>query len=160
MSDQVSVLFVCTGNICRSPTAEGVFRDRVLKAGRQEKFLIDSAGTGGWHIGNPPDPRSAATSCARGVDISALRARQLHINDFEKFQYLIALDGTHFDFMMKMKPASSPAQISLLMHHESSRRWHDVPDPYYGGQKDFDLAYDLIEAGVEGLLANLNKGGR
>lgn len=158
MSDLVSVLFVCTGNICRSPTAEGVFRDRVIKAGWQDKFLIDSAGTGGWHIGNPPDPRSAATSLGRGVDISALRARQLRISDFEKFQYLIALDETHLDFMMNMKPKSSPAQLSLLMHHESSQRWRDVPDPYYGGQKDFDLAYDLIEAGVEGLLASLYKG--
>lgn len=153
----ISVLFVCTGNICRSPTAEGVFRDRVAKAGWQDCFLIDSAGTGGWHIGNGPDPRSAATALARGVDIASLRARQLHINDYTDFRHLIALDETHFDHMMNLKPQTATAQISLLMQHEPTGKWRDVPDPYYGGQKDFDLAYDLIAQGVDGLLAALMK---
>lgn len=157
MLTPVSVLFVCTGNICRSPTAEGVFRDRVAKAGWQDRFVIDSAGTGGWHIGNGPDPRSVATACARGVDISALRARQLHMDDYVNFQHLIALDETHFDHMMNLRPDESTARISLLMHHDATGAWRDVPDPYYGGQKDFDLAYDLIARGVDGLLAALMK---
>ena len=157
MNKPVSVLFVCTGNICRSPTAEGVFRDLVIKAGLQDKFLIDSAGTGGWHIGDPPDHRSIATAKSRGVDISDLRARQLSADDFDRFQYLIALDEIHFAHMMNMKRAGSSSQISLLMHHETPRRWNDVPDPYYGGQKDFDHAYDLIAAGAYGLLAALHK---
>ena len=153
----ISVLFVCTGNICRSPTAEGVFRDRVMKAGWQNRFLIDSAGTGGWHIGEGPDPRSVATARARGVDIAGLRARQLHIDDYNNFQHLIALDETHFDHMMHLKPEGALARISLLMQHEPTGKWRDVPDPYYGGQKDFDLAYDLIAQGVDGLLAALMK---
>ncbi len=157
MSEPISVLFVCTGNICRSPTAEGVFRDRVVKAGWQDRFLIDSAGTGNWHIGHGPDPRAVATAFARGVDIAALRARQFHINDYAHFQHLIALDETHFEHMVNMKPAEASAQISLLMQHEPTQKWRDVPDPYYGGQKDFDLAYDLIAQGVDGLLTALMK---
>ena len=157
MSIPISILFVCTGNICRSPTAEGVFRDRVVRAGWQDHFLIDSAGTGGWHIGNGPDPRSVATALSRGVDIAALRARQLHIDDYRNFQHLIALDETHFDHIMSSKPEGASAQISLLMQYEPTRKWRDVPDPYYGGQKDFDLAYDLIAQGVDGLLAALMK---
>ncbi len=157
MSAPISVLFVCTGNICRSPTAEGVFRDRVSKASAHDRFLIDSAGTGGWHIGNPPDPRSTATALARGVDISKLRARQLGREDYEKFEYLIALDGTHLDFMQKQKPGSSLSQLSLLLHHARIQAGDDVPDPYYGGQQDFDRAYDLIEAGIDGLFETLLK---
>lgn len=157
MSAPIAVLFVCTGNICRSPTAEGVFRDRVVRAGWQNRFLIDSAGTGGWHIGNGPDPRSVATARARGVDIAALRARQLCVDDFQNFQHLMALDETHLDHMIRMKPEGAQAQISLLMQHEPTLTWRNVPDPYYGGQKDFDHAYDLIARGVEGLLAALMK---
>ncbi len=153
----VSVLFVCTGNICRSPTAEGVFRDKVAQRGLHEYFLIDSAGTGGWHSGHGPDPRAVATAQARGVDIARLRARQLEMDDFMRFHHLIALDNTHLDFMARMKPANAPARLSLLMAHEVTGAWRDVPDPYYGGQKDFDHAYDLIARGVEGLLDSLIK---
>lgn len=148
----VSVLFVCTGNICRSPTAEGVFRAYVEKRGLRDYFHIDSAGTGGWHIGNGPDPRSVATALARGIDIAALRARQLEVDDFTRFHHLIALDNTHLDFMTRMKPTNAIARLSLLMAHEPSGQWVDVPDPYYGGQKDFDHAYDLIARGAQGLL--------
>ncbi len=157
MPAPISVLFVCTGNICRSPTAEGVFRDRVVKAGWRDQFLIDSAGTGGWHIGDGPDPRSVATALTRGVHIADLRARQLRISDYKNFHHLIALDETHLDHMISGKPEGAPAQISLLMQHEPTGKWRDVPDPYYGGQKDFDLAYDLIAKGVDGLLAALMK---
>lgn len=148
----VSVLFVCTGNICRSPTAEGVFRHAVSARGLQEFFMIDSAGTGNWHVGHGPDPRSVATAQARGIDIAPLRARQLAMDDFTRFHHLIALDTSHLDFMTRMKPTNAVARLSLLMDHEPSRQWRDVPDPYYGGQKDFDHAYDLIARGAEGLL--------
>lgn len=151
----VSVLFVCTGNICRSPTAEGVFRHAAKERGLSDHFIIDSAGTGGWHIGHGPDPRSVATALARGVDISSLRARQLALDDFTRFDHLIALDQTHLDFMTRMKPAQASAQLSLLMAHDLSGKWRDVPDPYYGGQSDFDHAYDLILQGVEELLETL-----
>lgn len=157
MSKSTSVLFVCTGNICRSPTAEGIFRDRVERAGASDKFIIDSAGTGDWHVGNPPDPRSITTAMKRGVDISGLRARQLGREDYQKFDYIIALDETHHDHMQQHKPESASSRISLLMHHAEVRAWNDVPDPYYGDQEQFDIAYDLIEAGIDGLFATLNK---
>lgn len=157
MSKSVSVLFVCTGNICRSPTAEGLFRAHVEKAGMTDRFLIDSAGTGDWHVGNPPDPRSVATARARGLDISQLRARQLCDNDYKNFDVLIALDRSHYEYMQARKPASSTAQLSLLMSHADGSEHDDVPDPYTGSQKDFDRAYDMMDAGVIGLLATLNK---
>jgi len=157
MSKPISVLFVCTGNICRSPTAEGIFRDRVEKAGVNDRFIIDSAGTYDGHAGHPPDPRSVATAMKRGVDISGLRARQLKREDYQNFQYLIALDETHHDHMVKHKPDAAWARISLLMHHAEIRAWNDVPDPYYGDQEQFDIAYDLIEVGIDGLFATLNK---
>lgn len=157
MTLPISVLFVCTGNICRSPTAEGLFRSRVEKAGVSDKFIIDSAGTGGWHIGKAPDARSIATALKRGVDISGLRARQLQLDDYMNFQHLIALDESHLSHMQSGRPAKATARISLLMHHAEVRAWTDVPDPYYGGQEDFERAYDLIEAGVDGLFRTLWK---
>lgn len=157
MSKPISVLFVCTGNICRSPTAEGLFRAYVEKAAMADRFLINSAGTGNWHVGNPPDPRSVATARARGLDISQLRARQLCADDYKNFDVLIALDRNHYDYMQAHKPASSSAQISLLMSHADSFYHDDVPDPYAGGQKGFDQAYDMMEAGVIGLFALLSK---
>lgn len=151
------VLFVCTGNICRSPTAEGVFRDLVTKAGMEDLFHIDSAGTGGWHQGDPPDHRSVVTARNRGVDISGLRARQLIADDYSVFHMLIALDRSHLEHMQAYKPANSSARMSLLMSHADIKIMDDVPDPYYGGASDFEKAYDLIEAGAEGLFAKLRR---
>lgn len=156
MTKPVSVLFVCTGNICRSPTAEGLFRAYARRAGVESSFTIDSAGTGGWHQGDAPDPRSVMTAMKRGVDISGLRARQLLVNDYADFDFMIAMDRTHLAHMQRQCPAGAPASISLLLSHIEHGRHVDVPDPYYGGQSDFDLTYDLIESGVVALLSVLN----
>ncbi|QQG35144.1 MAG: low molecular weight phosphotyrosine protein phosphatase [Micavibrio aeruginosavorus] len=148
----LSVLFVCTGNICRSPTAEGIFRALVRKTGVEERFLIDSAGTGGWHHGEAPDPRSIKTATKRGVDISSLRARALRNEDYNCFNYLIAMDRTHLAHMQRNRPPSASGHVSLLLSYAGAEGHQDVPDPYYGSSEDFERVYDLIEAGACGLL--------
>lgn len=157
MTKPVSVLFVCTGNICRSPTAEGLFREYARRAGIESSFLIDSAGTGGWHQGEAPDARSVMTAMKRGLDISGLRARQLLAKDYSDFDFMIAMDRTHLAHMKQQCPAGAPASMSLLLSHIEKGGYVDVPDPYYGGQPDFDLTYDLIESGVTALLSDLNR---
>lgn len=151
-ANPLSVLFVCTGNICRSPTAEGVFRAYVKDKGWDQLFRIDSAGTGGWHHGEAPDVRSIKTAMKRGVDISTLRARQLRPQDYQDFEYLIAMDRTHFVHMQRQQPADAPSHLSLLLSYSGVEGHHDVPDPYYGTADDFEKVYDLIAAGAHGLL--------
>lgn len=153
-SAPLSVLFVCTGNICRSPTAEGVFRAQVRQSGFEQRFVIDSAGTGGWHHGEAPDPRSVKAAMTRGVDISPLRARQLRQQDYSNFDYLIALDRTHLTHMQENQPPATQGRLSLLMSYSkmTGSGSGDVPDPYYGGPDDFERVYDLIESGTQGLL--------
>lgn len=157
MTKPVSVLFVCTGNICRSPTAEGLFREYVRRAGIESSFRIDSAGTGGWHQGEAPDPRSVMTAMKRGVDISGLRARQLLAKDYTDFDFMVAMDRTHLAHMERQCPAGANTSMSLLLSHVEDCRHVDVPDPYYGGQSDFDLTYDLIESGIASLVPILNR---
>jgi len=150
------VLFVCTGNICRSPTAEGVLRHQAKLAGLEDKLTIDSAGTHGYHIGEPPDKRSIAAARKRGVDLSALRARRVIRQDFEKFDYVLALDRGHFDLLRADCPSSHVARLSLFLSH-LGEDLHDVPDPYYGSAKDFEHALDLIERGCTALLAHIRR---
>lgn len=157
MTRPVSVLFVCTGNICRSPTAEGLFREYVRCAGIESSFRIDSAGTGGWHHGEAPDPRSVMTAMKSGLDISGLRARQLRANDYHDFDFMIAMDRTHLAHMERQCPAGAVTSMSLLLSHVENCGHVDVPDPYYGGPSDFDLTYDLIESGVASLVPILNR---
>ena len=151
------VLFVCTGNICRSPTAEGVFRHVVEEAGHSENFLIDSAGTHGYHIGTPPDSRAISTAMARGVDISDLRGRRLHNDDFEKFDLILAMDSGHYSIMDRMQPQSSRAEISMFLDFSPGTQMADVPDPYYGDIEDFEQMLDLITTGVDHLFADLKE---
>ena len=156
MERKIGVLFVCTGNICRSPTAEGVLRHQAKLAGLEDRLTIDSAGTHGYHIGEPPDKRSIAAARKRGVDLSALRARRVIRQDFEKFDYVLALDRGHFDLLRADCPPSHVARLSLFLSHLDADL-HDVPDPYYGSAKDFEHALDLIERGCAALLAHIKR---
>jgi protein-tyrosine phosphatase len=153
---KIGVLFVCTGNICRSPTAEGVLRHQAKLAGLEDRLLIDSAGTHGYHIGDPPDKRSIAAARRRGIDLSSLRARRVIRQDFEKFDYVLALDRGHFDLLHADCPPSHVKRLSLFLSH-LGEDLHDVPDPYYGNSKDFEHALDLIERGCAALLAHIKR---
>lgn len=154
----VKVLFVCTGNICRSPTAEGVFRARVAAAGLAGRVRTDSAGTHGYHIGEPPDPRSIRAALARGVDISDLRARRVTAQDFRSFDLLLAMDRDHYSILQRQKPPSAMAEIRMFLDYASRAPENgNVPDPYYGGHDGFDHVLDLIEDASDGLLADVRR---
>lgn len=146
-----SVLFVCLGNICRSPLAEGVFRHTVEQAGHSENFLIDSAGTGNWHRGSPPDPRSVGVAASNGIDISNLRARQVEQDDFDRFDLILAMDRDNLASLRRMSGAKQTARIRLFLE----RPERDVPDPYYGGEDGFQNVYELVKSGCLGLLEEL-----
>lgn len=151
----VSVLFLCTGNICRSPTAEAVFRAIVKESNMAEKFVHDSAGTHGYHVGEAPDGRSVEIAEAAGIDMDGLYARKLQPSDFEEFDYIIAMDAGHANFARNMMPQGAKAQVCLLMDYHPDYAGRDVPDPYYGSIKDFKYTFDLIELGVQALYKNL-----
>ncbi len=151
----VGVLFVCTGNICRSPTGEGVFRALVEKEGLSEHFRIDSAGTSGWHVGEPPDKRSQATALARGIDLSCQKSRRLVSDDFQTFDYLLAMDRGHHQAMLRLAPPGTETRVHLFMTFAGLADILDVPDPYYGGVHGFDHVLDLVEKGCQGLLRQI-----
>jgi protein-tyrosine phosphatase len=146
------VLFVCTGNICRSPTAEGVFRHVAAAAGLSDRFQIDSAGTHGYHIGEPPDSRSVAQARARGYDLSALRARQFTAADYADFDLLLAMDRGHLKIMRRLASPHDAERARLFLSFAPECGIDDVPDPYYGDERDFAQALDLIERGSRALL--------
>ena len=157
MAETIGVLFVCTGNICRSPTAEGVLRHQAKLAGLEDRLRIDSAGTHGYHIGDAPDRRSVAAAQRRGVDLSTLRARKVVAADFDAFDYVVALDSGHFDLLQADCPPSHVERLSLFLSHLGEAGLRDVPDPYYGGARDFEHALDLIERGCAALLAHIRR---
>lgn len=148
----VRVLFVCTGNICRSPTAEGVFRSLVAGRSLQDRIEADSAGIGGWHVGEPPDPRTQQTAAARGVDLSAQRARQVRADDFMLFDFIVAMDRGHAQSLSEQCPPSEAHRISLFLERVPGAGTLDVPDPYYGGDDGFERVMDMIETGAAALL--------
>jgi protein-tyrosine phosphatase len=154
----IRVLFVCSGNICRSPTAEGVFRALVEKHGFGGHIEIDSAGTGDWHVGEPPDERSQEAALRRGVDLSRLRARQVTREDFARFDVLLAMDSGHHRHLLRMAPPEARDRVRLFLDYAPDAEDRDVPDPYFGGPTGFDRVLDLIEAGCAGLLAELCAG--
>lgn len=148
------ILFVCLGNICRSPTAEAVFRQRAGQLGLADKLLIDSAGTGDWHLGKAPDPRAIAAAARRGYDLSELRARQVAAEDFSAFDIIVAMDTQNLQDLQALQPASSSSRIELMLSYGESTQ-QDVPDPYYGGEAGFERVIDLIEEASDGLLNTL-----
>ncbi|HEV7368337.1 low molecular weight protein-tyrosine-phosphatase [Arenibaculum sp.] len=149
------VLFVCTGNICRSPTAEGVFRHLLREAGLEGLVATDSAGTHDYHVGDPPDPRSAACAGRRGIDISGLRARRVRPSDFADFDLILAMDRGHREALLRQAPAEARERVRLFLDYAPDAPVRDVPDPYYGGENHFDETFVLIEAASHGLLAAL-----
>jgi protein-tyrosine phosphatase len=156
-STKVKVLFVCMGNICRSPTAHGVFRYLVAEAGLEARIEIDSAGTHGYHVGEPPDERATETALARGVDIGDLRARRAEPEDFLYYDYILAMDQDNYHSLARICPRGMERKLLLLMDYAPDLRRREVPDPYYGGQQGFDQVFDLVEAAARGLLADITR---
>lgn len=153
----VSVLFVCLGNICRSPTAEAVFADRLKKAGLEDRVRIDSAGTGDWHVGKSPDARARAAAEGRGYAMDHLRARQVEADDFHRFDYVLAMDPQNLADLEAMQPAGSKAHTAAFLDFHPQEGLDEVPDPYYGGDQGFDYVLDLVETAAEGLLEHLQR---
>lgn len=153
----VSVLFVCLGNICRSPTAEAVFRERVIVAGLEAHIRIDSAGTGDWHIGRAPDPRTREAAARRGYQMDTLRARQVSPQDFYEFDVVLAMDNTNLADLQAMQPADVNVTLGRFLDYSTAASVKEVPDPYYGGEDGFDRVLDLIEGGADGLLDALRE---
>ena len=156
MKEKTSILFVCMGNICRSPTAEGVFRKQVEEAGLEDRIEIDSAGTHAYHVGNPPDERAQAAAERRGVSISSLRARRVADEDFEHFTYIVAMDVDNLESLKEDAESRHHHKIRLFLEYSSGPET-EVPDPYYGGAKGFERVLDLVEDASRGLLATLGK---
>ena len=152
------LLFVCMGNICRSPLAEGVFRHKANERGVVDRFVIDSAGTGGWHAGEPPDRRMLATAKRHGIML-ACTARQITRRDLDRFHHIICMDETNRREVAALADGSGhAAKVRLLMEFDANSPAREVPDPYYGGGEGFETVYRLVDSACEKLLANLLSG--
>jgi len=147
---QIKVLFVCMGNICRSPTAEGVFNHMMQELGTEERFHLDSAGTHAYHAGETPDARAQQTAAGRGVDLSYIRARKFTADDFETFDYIMAMDTDNYEILMNACPSEHQHKVKLFLEYAPEYPETDVPDPYYGGQHGFEHVFDLVEAASKG----------
>ena len=152
---KVSVLFVCLGNICRSPTAHGVFQGMVDASGLGDVIAVDSAGTGDWHIGRSPDQRTAQVAASRGYDLSELRARLVTGEDFDQFDYVIAMDRANLQNLESMRPPHFSGYLGLFLDFACGDSHSEVPDPYYGGESGFELVFDLVEDASRGLLEHI-----
>ena len=145
---------VCLGNICRSPTAHGVFQQRIQASNLQDWVIVDSAGTGSWHVGAPPDHRSARAAKARGYDLDHLVARKVQFADFYEFDYLLAMDQDNLASLLELRPENTHCRIELLLDY-SDRAEKEVPDPYYAGTDGFELVLDMVEEAADQLLHRL-----
>ncbi|NGX16714.1 low molecular weight protein-tyrosine-phosphatase [Wenzhouxiangella sp. XN24] len=152
-----SVLFVCLGNICRSPTAEAVFRKLAADAGLAERIHIDSAGTIGFHHGAPPDGRAAAAALARGFDLGSLRARRVVAEDFARFDLILAMDEDNLADLERIRPDDARARLALLLEYGGDSGTKGVPDPYYGGKNGFEQVLDLVTAACAGLVEDVRR---
>jgi protein-tyrosine phosphatase len=149
------ILFVCMGNICRSPTAEVVFRTRAERAGVADRVTVASAGTGDWHVGMPPDPRAIAHAAKRGYDLAGLRARQVVEEDFERFDWILAMDQVNLRDLRALRPPSFAGRLGLFLDFVPHLGLRDVPDPYYGAALHFERVLDLVERASDGLITQL-----
>jgi protein-tyrosine phosphatase len=153
-SSHPAILCVCLGNICRSPLAEAALRAEAEAAGLD--LVVDSAGTGNWHVGEPPDPRSQAVARRHGIDISSYRARQVAADDFRRFTHLLALDRDNLAVLERLRPADATAELTLLMDAVPGREGSDVADPYYGGEAGFETTWRDVSAAAKALVARLS----
>ena len=156
-TNNTAILFVCMGNICRSPTAEGVFRSKVESAGLTDTFLIDSAGTHAYHVGEPPDLRSQEFAAKRGIDLSRQQARKVAPEDFSRFDFILAMDKANLALLEAACPTEYRHKLGLLMRYATQSKADEVPDPYYGGGRGFDIVLDYIEDASDALLSVLQQ---
>jgi protein-tyrosine phosphatase len=153
----ISVMFVCLGNICRSPMAEGAFRQHVEAAGLGAQFHIMSSGTAGYHVGESPDPRSVQTAAAHGVDISMLQGRKLVRDDLERFDYVITMDRSNWNNAQKLVRRGSTAKVSMMLDEIGDAGTVEVPDPYYGGPQGFENVWSLVDRASAALLGRIRR---
>jgi len=156
----VRILFVCLGNICRSPTAEAVLRALAAREAPELLLEVDSAGTAGYHVGEPPDPRTRQAATRRGYDLSTLRARVVEPADFERFDLILAMDRENLRVLRRRAPAHVHERVRLFLEFAPEAGPEDVPDPYYGGPNGFEEVLDLVETATRGLLAHLRQRAR
>jgi protein-tyrosine phosphatase len=160
MARPIRFLFVCMGNICRSPMAEGVFRNHVHKAGLAGRIVSDSAGTHDYHVGEPPDPRAQRAARRRGYDIGALRGRQVARSDFAEFDHLLAMDRMNLRALARLCPAEHAHKLELFLEYAGIESAREVPDPYYGGEEGFERVLDLVEEAAQRMLRRFLTAGR
>jgi protein-tyrosine phosphatase len=153
----MKILFVCMGNICRSPTAEGVFRHYLREQAPDLEVEIDSAGTHDYHVGEPPDPRTVKAAAKRGIDLSGLRARQVQDNDFDRFDLILVMDRLNHVTLLDRSPTEHHQRIRLFLEFAADAGRDDVPDPYYGGAQEFEDVLDLVEQASAGLVEELRR---
>jgi protein-tyrosine phosphatase len=156
----MKILFICLGNICRSPTAEGVLRVLAAREAPELPLEIDSAGTAGYHVGEPPDPRMRHAAARRGYDLSGLRARVVEPVDFERFDLILAMDQENLRVLKRRAPAHAHERLRLFLEFAPESGTAEVPDPYYGGATGFEEVLDLVESAARGLLAHLRQQSR
>jgi protein-tyrosine phosphatase len=160
MTKPTRILFVCLGNICRSPTAHGVFEHLLSQDSGDMRVDVDSAGTGDWHVGKAPDPRTRAAAARRGYSLEHLRARTVEDEDFGRFDYILAMDDANLRELRRRCPAGFRGHLGLFLEFAANSRVREVPDPYYtSGEQGFDEVLDLVEAASAGLLRHLRSGG-
>lgn len=151
----IRVLFVCMGNICRSPTAHGIFAQLVNDQGLNDLVHVDSAGTHAYHIGSPPDHRSQQAASRRGIDLSPLRARRVEVDDFDDFDYVLAMDNENYQNLAALCPPEHTHKLQLFLDYAPHLHEREVPDPYYGGPQGFEWVLDMIEAASKGLMDDI-----